>query len=80
MTERKKPRPKPPKPKPKKTWSDVIGSGTLAVGAWVATVATPDNISWLMSHGGRVFTTVAAVLATAKSVYDWWPRKKGPTN
>jgi hypothetical protein len=74
MLVRKKPKPKP-KP-PKKTWGDVIAVGVLSAGTWVTTVATPENISWLMSHGGRVFTLIAAVLTTAKCIKDWWPKKK----
>ncbi len=53
---------------PKQHWLSTVVAGMATIGGTIGTVATPDNIAWLMSHGGKLFSVIAACLAIANCV------------
>lgn len=64
-----------PKPKPHQSWLTVVVGGMAAGMGTIGSIATPDNVQWLMSHGGRLFTLIATALAVVNCVKAFLPDK-----
>lgn len=68
---------RPPRTKPPKgTWLGRACSSALGGMAGIYAFATPDNLSWLTSHGGKVFSGAAVLLAIANFIHSFRAEKK----